>query len=84
MKVENYEEYERLRQKTLLEGALGYMRVLVAHKPELDAVVQKDFERISAALAEYLQEDLRWAGWTVGLFEEPEKMEKEETEQKTA
>lgn len=69
---ENLEQYQELRCKFLLEGALGYIGSLLRDKPEsiaaLTEKLDRDIDAISGALAQSLREDLKVAGFVTGLF----------------
>jgi hypothetical protein len=71
---------QRNRERYRLEGALGYC-LRIAEKieskvsiDELNKGVQEDFERVSAALSRHCRDDIKNAGFEVGLFEDDTKL----------
>jgi hypothetical protein len=72
----NISQAQKRKERYRLEGALGYT-LRIAQKvedkatvEEISKLVQSDFERISASLSRHLKEDLMFAGFEVGLFED--------------
>jgi len=88
MAFDEYKEYEDLRRKHLLEGALGYMNELanaiggdLKTLEDVNKKITKDFEEVATALTGYLRTDLVYAGFKyVSLFEEEEKPKASQTE----
>ena len=75
--IEDLEEFDALRQKFLLEGALGYMYELATDETvktmdDLGAKLDRDFKHAAGDLSRLLREDLKWAGQTTGLLDKPE------------
>ncbi len=71
-------ENQKLKDRSLLEGALGYC-LRIAEKinkkeidslEDLDKIIAEDTDRINGALTHHFLDDLKTAGWTTGLFED--------------